>query len=137
MGANARRLAEREFDRDAMAKRLGATLEAAADRGARSRTTAPTNGFYRRRGKRLLDLAVAVPATAAAAPLLAGLAVGGVRHERQSGAVRPGPCRSRRQPVRHLQVPFDDPRRLEVRRGLDPWPTRTRASRGVAAGCAP
>ncbi len=75
MGANARRLAEREFDRDVMARRLRATLEAAADRGARSRTTAPTNGFYRRRGKRLLDLAVAVPATAAAAPLLAGLAL--------------------------------------------------------------
>ena len=88
MGANARRLAEREFDRDVMAERLRTTLERAAGRGARSgaatsaaasgatsATTSAHGGFYRRHGKRLLDLAVAVPATAAAAPLLAGLAV--------------------------------------------------------------
>jgi lipopolysaccharide/colanic/teichoic acid biosynthesis glycosyltransferase/glycosyltransferase involved in cell wall biosynthesis len=79
MGANARRLAEREFDRDVMAERLRATLESAAKAGPRRATGGSPgdspSGFYRRHGKRLVDLAVAVPATATAAPLLGALAV--------------------------------------------------------------
>ncbi len=73
MGANARRLAEREFDRDAMAERLcGAIEEVVPERPAAA--TAHPGGFYERRGKRLLDLALAGAATTLAAPLLAGLA---------------------------------------------------------------
>ena len=90
MGANARRLAEREFDRDVMAERLTAALESAAEAGLRREANGSSDeasdapgeagsgssgGFYRRHGKRLVDLAIAVPATAAAAPLLGALAV--------------------------------------------------------------
>jgi lipopolysaccharide/colanic/teichoic acid biosynthesis glycosyltransferase len=96
MGAVARRLAEREFDRDRMAERLLATLEEAAGPAAvmglpepptrfRMPDRAPTiaesaaleaaavHSFYGRRGKRLLDLTLGGAATLLAAPLLAGL----------------------------------------------------------------
>ena len=77
MAANARRLAEREFDRDVMAGRLCAALESAAQSrpaGFHAATPNP-GGFYERRGKRLFDLAGAGVGTVLAAPLLAGLAV--------------------------------------------------------------
>ena len=80
MAANARRLAERDFDRDAMAGRLCAALEsAAAGRRAAApagspATTPNPGGFYERRGKRLTDIAVAGVGAVLAAPLLAGLA---------------------------------------------------------------
>ena len=73
MGANARRLAEREFDRDAMAERLASAIEEVVPERPATATPHP-EGFYERRGKRLLDLALAGAATALAAPLLAGLA---------------------------------------------------------------
>jgi lipopolysaccharide/colanic/teichoic acid biosynthesis glycosyltransferase len=98
MGTNARRLAERAFDRDSMAERLLAMLadvapETATEgsvqlpRGFRFPDRAPeitesaaleaaaAVSFYGRRGKRVFDLAVGGLATTLAAPLLAGLAV--------------------------------------------------------------
>ena len=79
MGANARRLAEREFDRDVMGERLRTALESAAQAGLRraagGSSRSSSGGFYRRHGKRLVDLAVAVPATLAFTPLLGALAV--------------------------------------------------------------
>jgi lipopolysaccharide/colanic/teichoic acid biosynthesis glycosyltransferase/glycosyltransferase involved in cell wall biosynthesis len=72
MGANARRLAEREFDRDEVAARLCASLEELAAHA--DAATPDPYGFYERLGKRLVDLTVAGVGCVVAAPLLAGLA---------------------------------------------------------------
>jgi len=73
MGANARRVAERDFDRDAMAELLYEAIDQVVERHAGAATPHP-GGLYERRGKRILDLALGGAATALAAPLLAGLA---------------------------------------------------------------